>query len=205
MTEIKAVIFDLYDTLVYIPNRTDPYHNLFKELNITPLEMKKARRIALTEDFGNISELVEKIKPNAGIDIKLYEDDIAKENKSVVAFPETNAVLGKLQKRGFKIGLISNLSSSYKKPFFDLKLENYFDKIFFSCKVGLKKPDIKIYQKMIQELSIEPSQALMVGDSLYCDVYPPRLIGMNAVLIDRENKSDATPKIVSLEEIFQYC
>lgn len=203
---IKAVIFDLYDTLVYIADRSDPYQRLFKELNFTKSsEKRKARRIALTEDFRSLSELVEKIKPNSSINLKSYEEDIARENNSVAIFPETKTVLGKLREREFKVGLISNLSFSHKKPFFDLGFGEYFDKVFFSCEVGLKKPDIKIYQKMLQELNLEPYQALMIGDSLECDVYPPRSIGMKALHIDRKNEGFDQPDILSLDEIFQYC
>lgn len=206
MVGVKAVIFDLYDTLVYIADKTDLYRRLFSELGFKKSsEKRKARRTVLTEGFSSLSELVEKIKPNSGINLKAYEDEIEKENNSVAIFPETKTVLGKLQEREFKVGLISNLSSSHKKPFFDLGLGEYFDKVFFSCEVGLKKPDIKIYQKMLQELGLEPYQALMVGDKLDLDVYPPMSIGMKALHIDRTNEGYDEPDILSLEEIFQYC
>lgn len=206
MAGVKAVIFDLYDTLVYISDRTDPYKRLFKELDFkTPSKKRKARRTALTEDFSSLSELVEKIQPNSGIDIKSYEEDIATEVNSVTVFPETMSVLGELQERNYLVGLVSNVSSFHKKSFFNLGLDKYFDKVFFSCEIGLRKPDKKIYQKMIYEFGIELSQALMVGDRLDLDVYPPRSIGMKALHIDRNNEGYDEPDILSLEEIFQYC
>jgi len=44
----------------------------------------------------------------------------------------------------------------------------------------------------------------MIGDRLDRDVYPPRAIGMQAVLLDRNNTSDFSPKIATLEGIFAY-
>ena len=61
--EIKAIIFDLYDTLLYIANETKPYTKLFLNLSLQPAEFKQAKAIALTEDFADLSGLVKRIKP----------------------------------------------------------------------------------------------------------------------------------------------
>ena len=203
--EIHAVIFDLYNTLIYTPNQTYPYPRLFNELYLKPNDLRKARRIALTEEFSSLSELVEKIKPNARIDVKPYEDDLARELDSIKLYSETKKVLKKLKKMDLKIGLISNAASPYKKPFFDLGLDEYINPAFFSCEVGLKKPDFRIYRKILEEMDLEPNQALMIGDNYSCDVQPPKRIGMRAVLLDRFNQYDIKSKIDSLEGIFKYC
>ena len=88
-----------------------------------------------------------------------------------------------------KLGLISNLASPYRKPFFDLGLDIYFDEVLFSCDVGLTKPDPKIYQTMIDKLNINPEQALMTGDKVHADVDGPKAIGMRAIHLDRFKKS----------------
>ena len=200
--EIKAIIFDLYDTLLYIANETKPYTKLFLNLSLQPAEFKQAKAIALTEDFADLSGLVKRIKPDANINLQPYEDEITKEVKSAVLFPETKRVLEELQKRNFRLGLISNLASPYKKPFFDLGLDKYFEKALFSCEVGLQKPDVRIYQRILQDMKLSPSQTFMVGDKINRDVNPPKSMGMNAVLIDRHKQSITS--ILSLEEIFQY-
>ena len=203
--KIQAVIFDLYNTLIYTKNQTYPYPRLFNELYLKPNDLRKARRIALTEEFNSLSELVEKIKPNARIDVKPYEDDLARELDSIKLYSETKKVLKKLKKRGFKMGLISNLASPYKRPFFDLGLDEYIDNTLFSCEVGLKKPNLKLYGRILNRMHLEPKQALMVGDNYHCDVLPPKNIGMKAILLDRFNQHDIKPNINSLEGIFQYC
>ena|SRR3989338_4727171 len=199
--EIKAVIFDLYGTLIYNKD-TNPYLRLFLELGLSPEEMRQARKIALTEDFSDLSGLANRIKPGATINLRSYEEEVAEGVASAATFPETKKVLEELQERGLKVGLISNLASPYKKPFFNLGLDRYFEKVLFSCEAGWSKPNVKIYERMMQELNITPAQALMIGDKLHCDVTPPLSLGMNALLIDRNNKTK--PAIRSLDEIFQY-
>ena len=199
--KIKAVIFDLYGTLIYNKD-TKPYLRLFLELGLSPEEMKQARKVAMTEDFADLSSLVNRIKPGAAIPLQSYEEEVAEGVASAVLFPETKKVLEELQERGLKMGLISNLASPYKKPFFNLGLEKYFDLVLFSCEVGLYKPDLRIYQRMLHNLECEAAHVLMIGDKKHCDVNPPKSLGMEAILIDRSNKH--TPAIRSLDEIFQY-
>ncbi|MDO8510916.1 MAG: HAD family hydrolase [Nanoarchaeota archaeon] len=203
MDKIKAVIFDLYGTLIYQQD-TKPYLRLFLELGLLPEEIRQARRIALTEDFQNLSGFVNRIKPDLSIDLQAYEEEVAQEVESAATFPETKKVLGELRGRGLPLGLISNLGSPYKRSFFNLGLDTYFQKVFFSCEVGISKPNLIIYERMLQELNINPSQALMIGDKVHCDIDPPKSIGMEAILIDRNKQYSSTRSIQSLEEIFQY-
>jgi len=202
--EIRNVVFDLFGTLIYLADETKPYLKLFLELDIPLQERSLARRIALTEDFNNLAGLVERIKPGAKIDLQRYEDEVSKEADSARLYPETKEVLEELRDRNIKLGLISNLASPYKKPFFDLGLNDYFDYTIFSCEVGLIKPDYEIYQKIVQEMEIDPLHTLMTGDKIHADVDGPKSIGMNAVHLDRKSENDSTEKINDLRGIFKY-
>ena len=199
--EIKAIVFDLYGTLIHNSNNT-PYLRLFQELCLSPEEMKQAKRIAITEDFEDLSGLVKRIKPNVDIDLQPYQQEVAKCVESANAYPETKKFLEELKKRDLKLGLISNLASPYKKPFFNLELDKYFDLALFSCEIGLRKPDLQIYQKMLYQLECKASHCLMIGDKKHCDVDPPRALRMQAILIDRNVKEGLS--IHSLDEVPLY-
>ena len=201
MKDIQAVVFDLYGTLIYLANETKPYARLFVNMGLqTPEELKQARTIALTEDFSNLSNLVKRIKPDSKVDLIPYEREIEEEVASAETYPETRSVLDDLRKRNIKLGLVSNLASPYKKPFFVLRLDQYFDEVIFSCDIGLRKPETKIYQKIIEMLKINPAQTLMTGDKVSADVDGPKSIGMNAVHLDRTNTSSNS--ISTLDKIF---
>jgi len=200
---IEAVVFDLYGTLLYLAEESRSYAKLFFSIGLqTPEELSKARRICMTEDFDNLSELVERIKPNLRIDFQIYQDEVEKERASAALYPETKEVLERLRERNIKLGLISNLASPYKKPFFDLGLNAYFDGVLFSCDAGLRKPDPEIYQMMIETIKIDPAYVLMTGDKIHTDVDGPKSAGMKAVHLNRKDKS--ADSIETLREIFQY-
>ena len=199
--DIKAIIFDLYGTLIYNHNNT-PYSRLFLELGLSPEEMKPAKMIAMTEDFEDLSGLVKRIKPTANINLRPYEEEVANGVRSTDTYPETKKVLEDLKKRDLKLGLISNLASPYKKPFFNLGLDKYFDQVLFSCEVGLCKPDLQIYQKMLYLLECGAPRSFMVGDKKHNDVDPPKALRMQAILIDRSGKEPLA--IHSLDEVPLY-
>lgn len=203
MTNIKMVVFDFYGTLAYLTNETKSYARLFTILGLQTLEeLRQARIIALTEDFDDLSDLAKRIKPDLLINTCSYQQEVDKEISSAVLYEETIKILSQLKDRQLRLGLISNLASPYKRPFFELGLDVYFDEVIFSCEVGLKKPDQEIYQLMVERVGINPAQMLMIGDSAQADVVGPKSAGLNAVLLDRTNS--AFTGISNLEGIFQF-
>lgn len=203
MTNIKMVVFDFYGTLAYLANETKPYARLFTNLGLQTLEeLRQARIIALTVDFDDLSDLAKRIKPDLLIDTYPYQQEVDNEIASAVLYEETINILSQLKDRQLRLGLISNLASPYKRPFFELGLDVYFDEVIFSCEVGLKKPDQKIYQLMVERVGINPAQMLMIGDSAQADVAGPKSAGLKAVLLDRTNS--AFTGISNLEGIFQF-
>jgi HAD superfamily hydrolase (TIGR01549 family) len=200
---MKAVIFDLYDTLIYFNVKMQSYRKLFIDLNVDgKLELEKAKNIALTEDFINLDALVNRLRPEASINIQIYENMIENEVKSVKLYQETLSVLKRLKDRGLKLGLISNSAFSYKTPFYDLGLDLYFDTTLFSFEVGMKKPNLEIYKLILQKLDVLPDQCIMIGDKIIEDVEAPQQIGIRSLLCDRKLNSENS--IENLNDIFKY-
>jgi HAD superfamily hydrolase (TIGR01549 family) len=210
MNNIKAVVFDLYGTLIYIKSEVDTkaYTGIIRELGIrNGEELNYVRKVILTEQNSTIRIMVNKIKPNTFIDFNKYEKNIAEEISNAIIYPETISVLEELKKRNIKLGLISNLATPYKKPFYDFKLDSYFDVKIFSCDVGFVKPDPKIFNLMIKSLGFKPEEILMVGDSINSDYLGAKNIevGMNALHLDRiGNSKNSYIWIKSLEDVLKY-
>lgn len=202
MAHIKAVVFDLYGTLIHNSIKTQPYLRLFSELGLLENESRDAYYFALTGSFGSLEEFVGKIRPGSKIDVGKYEEGIRQETESASLYPEATKVLDELKARDFKLGLISNLSTPYKRPVFDLGLDAYFDKMIFSCDVKSRKPEREIYERMLNELSMEPQFVMMTGDNARDDVEGPKSAGIDAVHLDRNNGSPGS--IATLEGIFLY-
>lgn len=87
-----------------------------------------------------------------------------------------------LKGQGYKVGLLSNIGDNWITSVFLTEEEiEIFDSFVMSYKVGLAKPDPRIYEMTLQSLGVEPSEAVMVDDiERYCDV--ARDLGMQAIL-----------------------
>lgn len=97
--------------------------------------------------------------------------------------PEARPVLHALKKRGLKIGLISNAARSsrtYSRMLNSYGIGEYFDSLTISCEVGYLKPAREIFHRSIEELSVQPHEAIHVGDLFKADVVGAVSYGMHA-------------------------
>lgn len=201
MSSTTAVIFDLYGTLVHVGHKTHPYSKLFSEMGLhTVQERNRAREIALTSSFASLTDFVHEVSRGTTLDVRTYEEEIAQECAATLLYPEAEEVLEQVVRGGFQVGVISNLASPYKTPFYTRNLAQYVDHVLFSCDEGMCKPDPRIYLHMLEMLSVSSGQVLMVGDTLHADVLGPQSVGMRAVLLERECKT--TQSIATLTEIY---
>jgi len=202
MTKIKMVVFDLYGTLIHVKRKTGPYRLLLE--TISPNHRKEFMDIVLCTNFTKTPE-DEIALFNLGntIDVAKFTTDLNTELESAEFYPETTEVLTELCRRGFMIGVISNLATPYKKPFYHLSINRLIDYAIFSCDTGFVKPSPSIYEKMSQKSGFALNEMLMIGDSQSCDVKGPMLAGMNAILLDRNDSCNKTKKINTLDEILK--
>ena len=73
MGGIKAVVFDLYGTLIYLSDTRNPYLRLFHHIGVQRQEVRQASKVALTEDSDDIEAFVRRIKPDVAIDVSPYK------------------------------------------------------------------------------------------------------------------------------------
>jgi putative hydrolase of the HAD superfamily len=75
----------------------------------------------------------------------------------------------------YKIYLLSNTNyihlNSFKETFHQKRrtktFEEYFDKAFYSCEIGFRKPDAACYDWVTKELKIDSAKTLFIDDSLH--------------------------------------
>ena len=94
---------------------------------------------------------------------------------------ETLSLLAKL---GYQMSVLSNSDGRTKDVFRDLELEQFFDRIFDSAEMRLTKPGQKIFQCALQELGLQPEDALYVGDIYAVDIRGASQVGLGAIHID---------------------
>ncbi len=100
-------------------------------------------------------------------------------------FDDVLPVLVALQRRGVKLGIISNWDDRLRPLLNSLKLARYFEVVIVSCEAGICKPAPEIFAAAVKQLVTPAAAILHVGDSFERDVQGARAAGLNAVQIAR--------------------
>jgi putative hydrolase of the HAD superfamily len=94
-------------------------------------------------------------------------------------------VVEELQKRGYTLGIISNLIGTREIPEW-LEAEGltpYFKSVVLSSVVGIRKPSPEIYFEAARQAGVDPSKCAYVGDNLKRDVSGTRAAGFGQIII----------------------
>lgn len=90
----------------------------------------------------------------------------------------------------YSLGLVSNYYGNVRTVLRELSLKKYFDSIIDSSVVGIRKPDLKIFQLSLNDLSVTARQAIVVGDSYKNDIIPGKLIGCKTIWVKGKSWED---------------
>jgi HAD superfamily hydrolase (TIGR01549 family) len=113
-------------------------------------------------------------------------------------------VLDSLRQAGFAVAAISNTEDGRVEELLKLgEIADHFDFILDSHLVGCKKPDKIIFQMAIDRYSIEPKEAVYVGDSYGHDALGASNAGLRPILLDPLNiyPESIFPRIKKLKEL----
>jgi putative hydrolase of the HAD superfamily len=86
---------------------------------------------------------------------------------------------------------LSNTNESHIKVFesdlyseYGVKnFEDYFDKLYYSCRIGLRKPDKEIFEYVLTKNKLNPSETVFIDDSIQ-HVKSAGECGINAFLLE---------------------
>jgi HAD superfamily hydrolase (TIGR01662 family) len=114
-------------------------------------------------------------------------------SNSITVDPQVLATLEHLRESGYRMGLVSNLSLRADLMRADLDrmgLRRYLDATVSSSEVGVRKPNLRIFQEALGRLEAEPGVTVFVGDRLYDDVSGAQAAGMRAILTRQFRQED---------------
>jgi len=94
------------------------------------------------------------------------------------------AALDAMRALGVKVAIISNSEGMLERLFTDLGILGHFDAVVDSGKVGVEKPDPKIFRIALERFGVAPERALHLGDVFATDVLGARAAGIRHALID---------------------
>lgn len=212
--QVKAVLFDLFDTLILIENGEAFYepsllklHEFLVKMGVNSSfeDFKRAyfdARDSLYEDtIKNFEEphfnvRVSRALQNLGYDFSVSDPVVC---GATSAFCEEFMRYVRLDKdalevlqrlRGkYKLGIVSNfaLPECVWKLLDKFGLRVFFDVVVISGAVNRRKPSPKIFESALESIGVEASETVFVGDTLDVDVKGAKKVGMKTVLVERKS------------------
>jgi len=107
-------------------------------------------------------------------------------------YADARPVVETLVSSGVKIGLLSNSARDLQQFIAYHRL--WADALLTSSAHGKTKPHATIFRAILELLDVAPGEALMVGDMLHDDIEGARAAGMQALLLDREERYPDLPE-----------
>jgi HAD superfamily hydrolase (TIGR01509 family) len=202
----KLIIFDLFGTLAFPVEKLkrEDFFSFYKKIGI---EFKTEQDIkSFTSLFAQMQnqatgwhDLSEKILKGflGKADLKKTKAlaDFYKENLVYKLYDDVKEIIDlPIQK--------AILTAGAKFLTKNLELEK-FAKVFTPKETIFLKPDERAFLTVLEKMEVKPEEALMVGDEIERDLIPAKNLGMEVILIDRENKieNSSIKKISSLKEL----
>jgi len=119
--------------------------------------------------------------PNASrmaLDVNNYH-----QQKSLWTFtyPWAHTVLSKLTEMGYRMSILSNSDGRTRQIFDELNLSQYFEYIFDSKYLKCEKPDRRIFDIVLSQISIHPKNFLYIGDIYKIDILGANHAGIGEI------------------------
>jgi HAD superfamily hydrolase (TIGR01549 family) len=83
--------------------------------------------------------------------------------------------------RDYKTAVVSNFYGNLDRILVEAGLAHSIAVVADSARIGFYKPDHRIFAAALEQLSVAPHEAVMVGDSIGKDCVPARALGMTTV------------------------
>jgi glucose-1-phosphatase len=188
---VKNIIFDLGGVLINIDYKAT--ENAFKNAGIRNFDelFSQAKQTRLFDNLekGLVDEVTFKdglrLLSNVNLSDKAIDDAW---NAMLLDFPKHRVDLLQKVRNNYKTFLLSNTNELHIPAFENLIEKEYgisdfsslFDKLYYSCRVQMRKPDKEIFELVIQENNLNPQETLFIDDSIQ-HVQGAQSVGLNAV------------------------
>ncbi|MCX6760750.1 MAG: HAD family hydrolase [Candidatus Nealsonbacteria bacterium] len=189
---IKAILFDFGYTI------TSGFKNRDKKINkiLAPFGLNWRKLLPLWRNLY-ILRSAGKIKSDKELEFLMRR--ITKKEipvKKIIEFtienhfiPKENVEIIKKLKKEYKIGILSNNVQGWVMPILkNYKINDLFDVVIISSKIGARKPDGVIYYEALKKLSIRADQAVFIADELSEDLVAATGLRMRTIWLKNKKK-----------------
>jgi putative hydrolase of the HAD superfamily len=187
---IRAVVFDLWNTLVH-SRGGDPFRHLYTLMNEAQRPyFPQFKRDAMAQPHADAPTLLERWRPCLELTETQFQA-MAQVFRNAVedteCFPETAEALQETRAIA-RLGLLSN-TQSFDLGFLErLEITRLIPARFLSAETGFLKPETGAFEAVQKKLGLFPGQMAMVGDSWNDDVQGALAAGWTVLWLNREGR-----------------
>jgi putative hydrolase of the HAD superfamily len=190
-TPIRAVLLDLDDTLTdrigtvraYAPQFLRDFGARFRMTDETALAAELAR---IDRNGYNHERAIDiaaheawSERPDAEVIAQHWNHYFAVHTQ---ARPALSSTLDAIARAGLQLGVVTNgPTDKQRRKVEALGLRERLGAVLISAELGIAKPDERIFRAAAQQLGVQPSECMFVGDNPEKDVGGATAVGMRAV------------------------
>ena len=176
MSEIKNIIFDLGGVIINLDiNKTVsefnklsklPFEDIYTQLQQSSIfDLFDKGHISETDFFNELTSLTQTTATTHEIKQAW--------NAMLLDFPAHRLELLKKLKPRYRLILLSNTNETHITEFENTlfkthhlkNLESFFEKVYYSCRMGMRKPDANIFEHVLLENQLNASETIFIDDS----------------------------------------
>ena len=212
MSELKAILFDVYGTLAgFDPPREqiqaqalerfglkvtasgiDAGYHMADEFMTRQNSTKPVRTMNGNEQWEFFARFEQLVLQGAGHEVDLAHageiwSEVRKQEYRIALFPDVIDGLENLREAGLTVGVVSNMSSTSQRLCDDMGLTGHVDFAVTSGETGVEKPDRRIFEAALVKADVSADEAAFIGDQLESDIFGAEQAGLRPILIDRYN------------------
>ena len=200
---VRAVVFDLYDTVVYVDpvGRERHQEELARRLGMPTraflAHWQATSRASNLGELGPTEDRFREVMARAGAThadpARLAEVEHAFLRSAATPIAGMDVLLAGLRSAGIRLGLLSNCSASAAHTLEAACPVDAFDAVALSCETGLVKPDPRFFQQLCDRLGVAPSAAVYVADGVGGELEAADDLGMRTVRAAWANRDGTAP------------
>ena len=219
---IKAILFDLYGTLIDIEtdesmekiyrgisrfliyqginvrwqNLRDLYYGIMQEQLLSSSEQYPEIDVeAIWDTLLARQGLASKAKRR---DLKIYLAQLYRglSLKRLRRFPHVKRVLNTLR-LSYRMAIVSDAQPCFTwAEIRTVKLGAKFDPVIISADYGFRKPDPRMIQLALDKLRLTPGEVVFVGNDMYRDIYCAHQLGIKTVFFASTSGAQSYEQVV---------
>ena len=197
--KLKAVLFDLYGTLVFLKQKVSGRlisdFLVSRGYEIFPQALDAAWHYVAMVDYPKLGfkswrAWLKRIAYRLGVKV---DDETIKEwtsfyrNENWKLYPDAEKALTKAKELELKTAIVTSIAKfmyiETLRPILD-KIDLLVDAFTFHC----EKSNPRIYRETLKHLKVKPEEAVMIGDEPHVDILIPKRLGMKAIFLSRDKK-----------------